>query len=92
MKYRKKPVIIEAIQVDGTSSNVAEVEWFLRNVRHRRGVVDGNPGFERGWGFEIYTLEGVMLARPGDYIVRGVQGEFYPVKPDIFEATYEPAE
>ena len=41
------------------------------------------------WGVFIYTLEGTMAAVPGDWIIRGVQGEFYPCKPDIFDATYD---
>ncbi len=60
MKYRKKPVVIDAVQVDTEHS--------------------------------IETLEGTMKASPGDWIITGVQGERYPCKPDIFEATYEPAE
>lgn len=54
--------------------------------------INGDEAFDN-WGrcdfWEIETLEGTMQARPGDYIIRGVQGEFYPCKPDIFAATYE---
>jgi hypothetical protein len=80
-KFRKKPVVIEAMQL--TPENGAEVwEWS-----------DSKPFYgPRGevTGLRIYTLEGDMKADFGDWIVRGVKGEFYPCKPDIFEVTYEP--
>lgn len=78
-KYRKKPVVIEAVQFDGTNCDAVEafigkpIEW--KTSSPPIGCIE--------------TLEGVMKARAGDYIIRGVQGEFYPCKPDIFEATYE---
>jgi hypothetical protein len=78
-KYRKKPVVIEAVQYDGTFPME-----FLRY--DERVFSDG------GNGICIKTLEGVMTARPGDWIIRGMKDELYPCKPDIFEATYEPAE
>lgn len=77
-KYRKKPVIIEAVKYTG--SNGYEVGWFV-------GEADRNEDNQ----FLIHTLEGTMAADPGDYIIRGVQGEFYPCKPNIFEQTYEEA-
>ena len=79
-KYRKKPVEIEAVQWTGT--NGMEVAAFL----------DGQPWKDRPEGIVITTLEGAMTASPGDWIIRGVKGEFYPCKPDIFDATYEPVE
>lgn len=75
-KFRKKPVIIEAVQL--TPLSLSEVEEF----------VGGDLEF-RGGEVIIATLEGAMHASPGDWIIRGVQGEFYPCKPDIFEQTYE---
>lgn len=75
-KYRKKPVVIEAWQ--NSDENVFPV-W-LANV---------DVGREPGGVILINTLEGVMKAMPGDYIIKGVQGEVYPIKADIFEATYE---
>ena len=77
MQYRKKPVIVEALRWDG--ENVAEVEYFLHSddIRRLQPIT-------------IETLEGSMTAQVGDWIIRGVKGEFYPCKPDIFEATYEP--
>lgn len=78
MKYRKKPVVIEAIQWNG--DNFGEVAMFCKKIKiaytHNETIV-------------IETLEGDMLASKGDYIIKGVKGEFYPCKPDIFEETYE---
>lgn len=76
-KFRKKPVVIEAIQFNG---NFDEIEQF----------VGGDAEFRNG-SLVVATLEGPLHASPGDWIIRGVKGEFYPCKPDIFEATYEPA-
>lgn len=73
--YRKKPVEVQAVQWDG--ENVSEVLEFCGNAR----LKDDN--------LFIDTLEGTMEAKKGDYIIKGVKGEFYPCKPEIFEATYE---
>lgn len=80
-KFTKKPVTIEAVRWDGT--NVKEVLDFMawRNASH-----DDHEGLR------IHTLEGTHQATPGDWIIKGVQGEFYPCKPDIFAATYSPAQ
>ena len=77
-KYRKKPVVIEAIQYDGY--HTGKIHDFC-----------GDKVLEPvGKDYiEIVTLEGVMRASKGDYIIKGVNGEFYPCKPDIFEKTYE---
>jgi len=85
-KYRKKPVVIEAIQ--WTGDNSVTVAKFLKDAT-RRFHFDLEENFE---GIEIYTLEGVMTANLYDYIIKGVHGEFYPCKPDIFEKTYEEVE
>ena len=78
--FRKRPVVIEAYLYDGTLQAATRIfEW-------SDGIA--SPGRD---GMEIDTLEGVMHASEGDWIVRGVNGEFYPVKPQIFEKTYEPA-
>lgn len=80
-KYRKKPVVIEAVQ--WTGDNVQEVLNFSsdgsRWIMHEGGGTD----------LFIDTLEGQMKASRGDYIIKGVCGECYPCKPDIFEKTYE---
>jgi len=84
MKYRKKPVIIEAVQWTGDKS-------CLSGTVFADGFVSG--GLERiDHALPIRTLEGEMLCSVGDFIIRGVKGEFYPCKPDIFTMTYEPVE
>lgn len=78
-KYRKKPVEIEAVR--WTGSNISEVKRFMNNA-----VMAFN---EQNLKISIKTLEGVITASPYDYIIKGVKGEFYPCKSDIFEETYE---
>jgi hypothetical protein len=75
-KYRKKPVVIDAIQYNG--NNLAKCLNFL----------DGNYIFDNH-SLKITTLEGDMVVSTDDYIIKGVNGEFYPCKPDIFNKTYE---
>jgi len=82
-KYRKKPVVIEAMQLPDVldiEGRLAFNEWVTNTNRVFRYVGDE---------LDIPTLEGVMRASKGDYIIKGIKGEFYPCKPDIFEATYE---
>jgi hypothetical protein len=81
-KFRKKPVIIEAVQVTDNTFDAPHP-----NPEHIQGVVY-DPRVRCAF---IGTLEGVMRADLGDWIIRGVKGELYPCKPDIFEATYDPA-
>jgi len=79
--YRKKPVAIEAVQL--TRENALEVlAWINSEATDRLTQTVDN-------GLSIATLEGVMKANYGDYIIKGVKGEFYPVRKDIFEQTYE---
>lgn len=86
-KFRKKPVVIEAEPVVRVHEDMAA---FARLVVF---LGAGGPWvYQQDGSIEIRTLEGVMRAEPGDYIIRGVKGELYPCKPDIFAATYEPAE
>jgi len=80
MKFRKKPVEIEAII---WNNNFYEIFDFM-DADNNLGIV----GYE-GDILQVRTLEGIMNAQIGDYIIRGVKGEFYPCKPDIFEMTYE---
>lgn len=77
-KYRKKPIVIEAIKWNG--KNFKEIEEFCNNIRILRWI---------DMALEIQTLEGKIIATQNDYIIKGIKGEFYPCKPDIFEATYE---
>ena len=90
-KFRKKPVVIEAWLFDGTASACAEVvTWLPKKAEYHHALMDGVLVAHPQPFLRIPTLEGVMIASPGDYIIKGVAGEFYPCKPDIFEATYEP--
>ena len=96
-KYRKKPVVIEAFHlVDLSYYTIKRALNFMgQRVETYRGVGIEQP-FDKHvqmiWennGITIPTLEGNHLAKVGDYIIKGVQGEFYPCKPDIFKQTYE---
>lgn len=83
-KYRKIPVVIEAVQ--WTGDNVREIYDFTLNDKNNKSItVTDYP--EKA--LYIETLEGTMKASEGDYIIKGVQGEIYPCKPNIFEQTYE---
>ena len=91
-KYRKKPVVIDAIQL--TDRNVRQVyEWVHGCVAIKTDIDlhkwDDYVQLVIAKGMKIPTLEGKMVASIGDYIIKGIQGEFYPCKSDIFEATYE---
>lgn len=81
MKYRKKPVVIDAIQ--WTGKNTTEVAIFLEGHTNDRGRVDEDRYII------IPTLEGDHKTNVGDWIIKGVKGEFYPCKPDIFTISYE---
>ena len=80
-KFRKKPVVIEAWQI---GSLKPRPDWLYE--AHKAGTLLGNGDDY----FEVCTLEGKMRGERRDWIIRGVKGELYPCKPDIFEATYEP--
>lgn len=82
MKYKTKPVEIEAIQWLGTKQSFDAI-LAMGNVRWRAGVMGT-------YTFIIETLEGEHIASKGDYIIKGLKGEYYPCKPDIFEVKYEP--
>lgn len=89
MKFRKKPVVIEAFLWTADREQTEDPLWILEALRIG-GVFFENEGTPLVT-LKIRTLEGVMTAQRGDWIIRGVKGEIYPCKPDIFEATYEPA-
>jgi hypothetical protein len=94
-KFRKKPVVIDAVQLSW--GNWEEICDFVDKAAFGGGVFLDDETFEvlpedrysHTMGMIIHTLEGDHLARQGDYIIKGVKGEFYPCKPDIFEQTYE---
>ena len=75
-KFQKKPVIIEAVQFTGDN-----VDFIKEFTNYNSSICNDE--------LNIHTLEGNMIARVGDWIIKGVKGEFYPCKPDIFENTYE---
>ncbi len=85
LRFRKKPVVVEAVQWAG--DNPEEIVMFMHPEKPR--YMDQFSNADDLMGIE--TLEGLMVANKGDWIIKGIQGEFYPCKPDIFEATYEPA-
>lgn len=98
-KYRKKPVVIEALQWDG--GNLIEVTAFLKGVPigNIESEINSSELAQKNWkelekssyrkGIAIPTLEGTMVASVGDFIIKGVAGEFYPCKEKIFNETYE---
>lgn len=87
-KYRKKPVEIEARQHDGTEASAEAILAWVDPLTLGRTFAVPKKGTDE-WTVVIETLEGAMAASPSDYIIRDVQDEFYPCKPDIFAATYE---
>lgn len=91
MKYRKKPVVIEAYQnIDNELFLTENNDWpnWLQDA-----MDEGQVGYDENLNnINIYTLEGIMIVGNRDWIIRGIKGELYPCKPDIFEATYEPVE
>lgn len=84
-KYRKKPVVIEAFQYKGNHEQESDPDWL------KEAIKKDEIGFEYGQMI-IDTLEGTMVAVKDDYIIKGVNGEIYPCKPDIFEKTYNPVD
>ncbi len=82
MKFRKKPVEVEAIRWDGNLSTLIDISA----IAGKRTVTRTEEGT-----LTILTIEGVMTGNIGDWIIQGVKGEIYPCKPDIFDATYEAA-
>lgn len=88
MKYRKKPVVVEAFRL-----GIDYIpDWFMDKVTTNEIILHGSSeafNFVPDTNADIHTLEGVMHADYGDYIIQGVSGEIYPCKPDIFEKTYE---
>jgi len=84
IRYRKKPVIVETVQFNG--KNRHEIEKFMN--QSLLYSIDGDN--QNNEVINIKTLsEGIIEAKKGDYIIKGIKGEFYPYKPDIFKKTYE---
>lgn len=84
--FRKKPVTISAMQFDGTPESAKAItEWMAAHG------APGLPAYTEQKSLAIDTLEGTMTASVNDWVIRGVKGEFYPCKPDIFAESYEAA-
>lgn len=93
-KYRKKPIVIEAIQWNGNTNRQEICDFVGEDLKTEEF---STTAYEAGMGkpffnLKINTLEGEMTANPKDFIIKGINGEFYPCKPDIFEKTYEAVE
>lgn len=82
MRYRKKPVVVDAFRWTGGPDQIEDPTWIVEAIR------DGEVWYKEGKPF-MWTPEGIVAANPGDYIIRGAAGEIYPCKPDIFEQTYQ---
>jgi len=85
-KYRKKPVVIEAIQFFDDAETLIRLSEFMNDDIRVDYSIPDRPVLK------IQTLEGEHIASRGDYIIKGIKGEFYPCKPDIFKMTYEKVE
>ena len=85
--YRKKPVVISAVLYDGSAESIAAI-----NSEEFRGTSKRSMSVCEDKSIEIETLEGIMKASVGDYIIKGIHGELYPCKPDIFAKTYDKVE
>jgi hypothetical protein len=94
-RYRKKPVVIEAIQFNGIAGGCPEFaeeipEWLKYAIWQSKTVIP-HPMFPET-RLQVETTEGNMIADAGDWIIKGVEDELYPCKPSVFEATYDPAD
>jgi hypothetical protein len=85
-KFRKKPVVIDAYQIPSNENTVAVPEWVVVAVLKDQIKTNADGSVE------IPTLEGTMRGDVGDWIIKGIKGEFYPCKPDVFAATYDAIE
>ena len=90
-RFTKRPVTIEAIQWDGTAQTLDDLTAWSRQHTLPGGIIP-IPNADRDNRLIIHTLEGTMRGDVGDWVIKGVNGEFYACKPDIFEATYQPAD
>jgi len=92
MKYKKKPVVIDAWRWNGTPWHAHDGDPEVPGWIRRAGLMIFDDPEKGGYGMSVSTPSGAVTARPGDYIIRGIKGEIYPCKPDIFKATYEAVE
>jgi hypothetical protein len=95
LRFRKKPLVIEAWRWTGDPKIAASSppEWLVDAI-NKEGAPNTTPGMVMRIGDQLHiaTLEGVVVARPGDWVIRGIKGELYPCKPAIFDSTYAPAQ
>jgi len=93
-EFREKPVVIEAMQWDGSMESIHAIcDWSLSyTTEDGEPWVDYVTAGETPQDVQVITLEGHMSVSVGDWIIKGIQDEFYPCKPGIFEATYEPVD
>lgn len=85
-KYRKRPVVVDAIQATGTPESNREIIDWTRGSDTPAYMDENAEGIDQ---LSINTKEGALWVSPGDWIIKGISGEFYPCKPNIFEKTYE---
>lgn len=90
--YRKKPIMVEAMCWNGTLESATEVVLWLRGLGGVANYVASkeNSSWDIPATILVHTLEGDMHAKPGDYVIRGIKGEFYPIDGEIFRASYDP--
>ena len=87
MRFRKRPVVIDAFRWTGDLNQAEDPDWAVEAIV--RGLIAFENSGTPDVAIVITTSEGRMRANRGDWIIRGIKGEFYPCKPDVFEATYE---
>jgi hypothetical protein len=87
MKFKKKPVIIEAYQFDGTYTGMKQIRTLFPNIKTLSVEYHIERNTVRNW--KIGTLEGGRIVSTNDWIIQGIKGEYYPCKPDIFVQTYD---
>ena len=92
-RFRKKPVVIEAVQFDGSIQSAGHIcKWVNRDLQGDEDRICDFVTYnddKTAHDFQVHTLEGHMQIDVGDWIIKGVKGEYYPCKPDIFELTYD---
>lgn len=82
--YRKKPVVVQAFQMTKDSDQTTAFPDWLFGAIMQGAISESTDGH-----FLVQTMEGTMMGKPGDYVIRGIRGEFYPCDKEIFDATYE---
>lgn len=93
MKFRKKPVVVEAMKFNGSRDSIQAIcDWANRGADEPWVDYVTFDNSDRPREVLCHTLEGPLCVAEGDWVIKGTKGEFYPCKPDIFEATYEPAD